>query len=528
MLIPAALAFSTLISEDLACVAAGVLVAEGRLHPLTAIAACATGIVAGDFGLWMIGRSGMELTRFVRRPPAFRAAPLAARIRRHAGAAIVASRFLPGTRLPLYLAAGALGVPAGKFLAWSALAVAIWTPIVVLLSAGLGRGSSVVFQPDGLAFAARLLAAASVVPLIALARVVAVPSLRRRAAARLARWRRWEFWPMWLFYGPVALWVAWLSLRYRGLTTITASNPAIPEGGIVGESKYDILSRLPAAWVIPAVRVAPGDGSRRTNWLRDRVAEEGWAFPLVLKPDAGQRGVGVKRIESWEEAERYLETVHGPVLAQPYHKGPFEAGVFYYRFPHWSHGKLLSITDKVFPELVGDGQSTVEQLIWRHPRFRLQADTFLARHQDASARVLANGERLPLAMAGNHAQGTLFRDGAHLVTPELEARIDEIARHRPGFFIGRFDVRYRTMEGFKAGLDLSIVELNGATAESTNIYDPDRSLWSAYRTLCRQWTLVFAIGAANRRQGAAVSPLTHLARLVRAHLATAVAYPVSD
>ena len=121
-------------------------------------------------------------------------------------------------------------------------------------------------------------------------------------------------------------------------------------------------------------------------------------------------------------------------MAQPYHEGPFEAGVFYYRFPHWSSGRVLSITDKVFPVLTGDGQSTVEALIWRHPRFRLQARTFLARHPDASTRVLAGGERLHLAIAGNHAQGTMFRDGAHLITPELEARIDEIARHRPGLF----------------------------------------------------------------------------------------------
>ena len=90
-------------------------------------------------------------------------------------------------------------------------------------------------------------------------------------------------------------------------------------------------------------------------------------------------------------------------------------------------------------------------------------------------RVLASGERFPLAMAGNHAQGTLFRNGAHLITPALEKRIDEIARAYPGFYIGRFDIRYTDVEAFKAGRDLAIVELNGATGESTNIYDPDGS-----------------------------------------------------
>jgi hypothetical protein len=142
--------------------------------------------------------------------------------------------------------------------------------------------------------------------------------------------------------------------------------------------------------------------------------------------------------------------------------------------------------------------------------------------------VLADGEPFRLALAGNHAQGTLFRDGSHLFTPALERRIDEIARSYEGFFVGRFDIRYRDVEAFKAGRDLAIVELNGATAESTDIYDPDRSILQAYRQLFRQWSLVFAIGAANRSRGAAVTSRGRLLALVRAHLRADVACPVSD
>jgi hypothetical protein len=167
-------------------------------------------------------------------------------------------------------------------------------------------------------------------------------------------------------------------------------------------------------------------------------------------------------------------------------------------------------------------------LIWRHPRYRMQAGTFLERHGDMRRRVLPAGESFPLAIAGNHAQGTLFRNGRHLITQALEARIDEIARAYPGFFIGRFDIRYRDPEAFKAGLDLAIVELNGATAESTEIYDPDTSLVDAYRQLFRQWLLVFEIGAANRAAGISVTPLPRLVRLVGRHVTAPVAHAVSD
>ena len=55
---------------------------------------------------------------------------------------------------------------------------------------------------------------------------------------------------MWLFYAPVAAWVGALSIRYGGLSTITAANPGIPDGGTVGESKFRILSMLPPEWTM--------------------------------------------------------------------------------------------------------------------------------------------------------------------------------------------------------------------------------------------------------------------------------------
>jgi hypothetical protein len=260
----------------------------------------------------------------------------------------------------------------------------------------------------------------------------------------------------------------------------------------------------------------------------DLVQQRAWTFPIILKPDVGQRGVGVKLARRLEEVEAYCHAETGPILAQPYHPGPFEAGIFYYRFPGEPRGRIFSITDKHFPVVVGDGRSTVEELIWTHPRYRLQASTFLTRHRCVLDRVLARSEPYQLAIAGNHAQGTLFRDGWHLWTPTLERRIDDIAQSYAGFFVGRFDVRYADVAAFRAGEDLAIVELNGATAESTDIYDPDRSLISAYRQLFKQWAIVFAIGAANRAAGAPVTDARRLMQLLRTYATSTSAFALSD
>jgi hypothetical protein len=301
------------------------------------------------------------------------------------------------------------------------------------------------------------------------------------------------------------------------LTVWTAANPGIPASGVVGESKADILAKLPQEWIIPTLLVPASGHDDRVRFVREALEARGWNFPLVLKPNAGQRGAGVAKVHDCVELEKYLLANPLPVLVQPYHAGPFEAGVFYYRLPGESRGHIFSATDKVFPVVTGDGRSTLAELIWAHPRYRMQANLFLARHEIDANRVLANGERLTLTVAGNHSQGTLFRDGAHLITPELEAAFDTIAKHFDGFFIGRFDVRYFDLAAFRAGHSFAIVELNGATSESTNVYDPTWPIWRAYRVLFQQWALLFRIGAANRTRGHISVSVHQLLTILRKH-----------
>jgi membrane protein DedA with SNARE-associated domain len=516
------LAVATLASEDLACIGAGLLAASGEIGMMTGIAGCAAGIVAGDVGLWAIGRAfgpaALRWRALAGRIDEARVNRLREWLERNAAEAILASRFLPGARLPLYLAAGVAGMAGLRFATWALIAALVWTPLLVLGAASVG-----------VAAAGRLpMVFATLALTVVAGRWIASPHARIRVRAWFARYRRWEFWPIWLFYLPVVVRVLYLSVRHCGLSTITAANPGMQDGGTVGESKTDILRRLPAEWTVPFERLNAGDLTARVGRVADTLRRRRWNFPIVLKPDVGQRGVGVKLIRSLADVERYLSVEHGAVIVQPYHEGPYEAGVFYYRRPGEARGRILSITDKHFPFVSGDGVATLEELIWRHPRYRMQARTFLKRHDTVRHRVLSTGERLQLAIAGNHAQGTLFRNGRHLITQALEDRIDRIAGSYAGFFIGRFDIRYHDQEAFMAGTDLAIVELNGATAECTEIYDPDASLLSAYRQLFCQWALVFEIGAANRAAGAPVTSTRRLLALVHAHFKIDVAFAVSD
>jgi membrane protein DedA with SNARE-associated domain len=555
---------ATFVSEDLATVSTGAAVADGTLPLLPALAACAAGILTGDLGLWLAGRIGGRRVlawRVMRRVPLGSVRALAAWADRHPAAAMLGSRCLPGTRVPLYLASGVWGERPWRLIGWMGVAVLIWTPLLMLgaitigpsiahpierlfvlgsgagVSVGSGVGSAVGAGSSWISLIARGITAFSLLALLHGVAAVARADTRARIAVRMARLRRWEFWPAWLFNAPIVAWAVFLAIKHRSLTVFTLANPGIEHGGVVGESKSDILAKLPPEWVMPWALIEPGergeageagDVDARVECLRAVVDARDWSYPLVLKPDQGERGAGVRWVEHEAAAREYLAREPRAVIAQVPHDGPFEAGLFYVRHPGKARGYVFSITDKRFPIVTGDGRSTLAELIHAHPRYRLQADTFLARHAHQAGRVPAAGEMVRLARAGNHAQGTEFRDGRALASPALEARIDDIARRIDGFYFGRFDVRYHDVEAFKEGRDFAIIELNGVTSEATHIYDPSGSLFAAWLTLMRQWSLAFAIGAANRARGHQPTSILQFAALVWAHRRPAAAHPIAD
>lgn len=180
---------ATLVSEDLACITAGLLVQRGVLSAPVAILSCALGIFVGDLGLWALGRfagAGLPrwstVSRISSRVHARVVSSVAARVRAGAGPLILASRFTPGTRLPLYVASGLLGVSFGSFAGWSFLAVALWTPPLVLGSASIGDAATrVPSELVGQGIGPAVLAA--VVTLVALRTLRSVQAARRRPSS---------------------------------------------------------------------------------------------------------------------------------------------------------------------------------------------------------------------------------------------------------------------------------------------------------------------------------------------------------
>jgi membrane protein DedA with SNARE-associated domain len=136
------LAAGTLVSEDLTLISAGLLARDGAVGLMPALAACAAGVYVGDLGLWTLGRIGgrraLRWKWVTRRVDPAMLTSLGARLDSRLGLAVLASRFLPGSRLPMYLALGISGRRPVAFAAWSFVAVLLWTPLLVLLTAAYG------------------------------------------------------------------------------------------------------------------------------------------------------------------------------------------------------------------------------------------------------------------------------------------------------------------------------------------------------------------------------------------------------
>lgn len=514
LLILALVALATFVSEDLTCVGAGLLVATGRLGFVPVTAACLVGIVVGDLNAFLAGRifgraalSRAPLKWIVTDKQVQRAS---AWFRERGPAIILASRFLPGTRVATFVAAGVLHTPFLTFALWFGLAALLWTPLLVGVSALVGAPIMDLFHR----FQLWALPAAILTAVIALLVTRLVPKLfswrgRRLLSASWTRAVRWEYWPPFVFYLPVALYVLWLGVRHRSLTLFTAANPAIEAGGFINESKSAILDGLASAGdVVARWRLLPASDSAAAR----SDAARRFALPVVLKPDAGQRGSGVVVARAWESVDAYLADAHYDVLVQAYVPG-VEFGVFYVRRPSEAKGRIFAITEKRMPVAAGDGRHTLEQLILDDPRARPMALTYFENQSARLNAVIPKGELVQLAELGTHALGAYFHDGAAHLTPELTEAIDRVSQAFTGFFFGRYDVRSASPEDFRRGI-FQVIELNGVTSEATSIYDPSNSVLDAYRTLFEQWELAFAIGAENRERGFAPASLPALGRAI--------------
>jgi hypothetical protein len=317
---------------------------------------------------------------------------------------------------------------------------------------------------------------------------------------KLRRWRiilfNWEYWSFNVVYFPVYFYWIWLSIKARSFFFFSTSNPSIENAGFIMESKKSIYDLMPSSFY-PKTIFIPINTS--TGVIKNLIAEKKLKFPLVAKPDIGERGNAVKKLYTIDEISAYQQKTKVDFLLQEWCTYENEAGIFYCKYPGEQNGFITGIVRKEFMTITGNGINSMEELLLQNDRYFLQHNTLLQQQPAALKKILAVNEPHVLVPYGNHCRGTKFVDDSHQIDAALTEAINNICNQIPGFDFGRLDLRFESWELLKKGKNFSIIELNGAGSEPTHIYDPEHSIFFAWKEIARHHTILYRIGKENKR-----------------------------
>jgi hypothetical protein len=324
----------------------------------------------------------------------------------------------------------------------------------------------------------------------------------------------YEYWAWWVFYLPMAPYWLYQAIRTRSLTYFTAVNPGIEAGGFYGEKKMEILKNIHPDLLPKTIFV---DKEIGFEFIHNSLIINKLQFPIIAKPNVGERGNSVAKLLNLEALKTYHTDTVEDYIIQEFITFDIELGVLFSRLPSEAKGKVSSITMKEFLTVIGDGKSTIEELILNNTRARFQLETLKERLGDGMKEILKNGEKRLLEPIGNHCRGTKFVNVNHLINSRLDDVFTEASKDFEGFFYGRFDMKVSSIEDLYEGKNIKIMELNGVSSDPGHIYDPNYHLWQAYRDLKWHWKRVADISLQNQKLGFKPLPFSEVWQIIKGH-----------
>ena len=316
----------------------------------------------------------------------------------------------------------------------------------------------------------------------------------KRFWERIGNWEQWPFELRYIFITPVWLWYC---LRSGSPWFFTASNPTITFGGFEGEGKKEMYELLPHHTYPKTIFIKPGE---HFHQVKEKISTAGFHYPFIVKPDVGMKGLLFRKVDDERKLEIYHSQIPFEYIVQELVNWPLEVSVFYYRYPDMQKGVVTGFIQKDLMEVVGDGKSTVWELILQHPQARYRMEEMKMRHEAKVSYMPAKGEQYLLAHAANLNRGARFINLAHEIDDDLVSVFDALSIPAQ-FFYGRFDIKCRTIEDLKKGMHYSILEYNGSGAEPNHVYQSGLNLLQANKVFLRHWKVLYEISAINHKNG---------------------------
>jgi hypothetical protein len=227
-------------------------------------------------------------------------------------------------------------------------------------------------------------------------------------------------------------------------------------------------------------------------YLIKKINDINIQFPLIAKPDMGERGRNVQKIESSNELKYYLEKIKQPILIQEFIEYPIELGILFY----WDlkgNPQITSIGKKEFCELEGTGKDTLEKLVLMNHRIAHRKNILKKKFAKQLHQIVPNGKKIRVEPIGNHNRGTVFLDANTYHSEEMKQWVANCVKKIPGFDYGRIDLKIKDWDSFKSKRGIKIIEINGVNSEPIHIYDPKYPIWKAYSDIFYHMHIIYKL-----------------------------------
>jgi hypothetical protein len=288
------------------------------------------------------------------------------------------------------------------------------------------------------------------------------------------------------------------TLRAKRFWFFAPVNPSLDFSGFEGETKKEMFEQLSKDVYPNTIYINPQNSFEKVLL---KMKEADLQFPVAVKPDIGTKGLCFRKIDNEEQLQKYHETLPIDYVLQTMIEWPVELSVFYVRYPNAPKGKVTGFISKEYLHVVGDGQSTLLQLMEAHPRASFRLDELMNKHKSNLDNIIPANQTYFLSITGNHNRGAKFINLYKEIDDKLVNVFDHISNHTKHFYYGRYDVKTTSIEDLKQGKNIAVLEFNGVGAEPNHIYDCNMNYFQALKVIATHWGHMYRIGKLNNKEG---------------------------
>lgn len=289
------------------------------------------------------------------------------------------------------------------------------------------------------------------------------------------------------------------AIYYRSLTYFYAANPGMHLGGMLDDRKTQVYDMVADRYLPTTIKATSMDG------MAQLLSDVGLTFPVMIKPDIGFKGFMVRKVESIEELSDCMDQAEGrEMLIQEYLDQPHEYSIMCYWQSDERRYGISSLVEKHLPQIIGDGQSTIAELIRQNGSAFLNDKIVADNMRDRMDEVPKSGQRITIDHVGNYARGSKFESLMDEINPQLEEAVNDFFSGVQGINFGRLDVKAESFGALCRG-EFKLLEINGAKAEPIHIYDPRMSMIDVMRATRRHWQILLKIVRENKKDVRTIS-----------------------